>query len=159
MTTSGPMGYTAKPQAMGALISTLFTDRLFERGIPYLRVGLMAVYVEDRTAVELADLKRRPADEAIGAALGVVAKAWDEAMTMHGMFRRTIDECQRQVRLELEELVDEHVTLVRNAAESGPPASDARLEAEQEEAEEDERLYARLRTSGADPVPQRCGQP
>ncbi|MBO2465764.1 hypothetical protein [Actinomadura violacea] len=159
MTMPGPMGYAAKPQAMGALISTLFADRLFEHGIPYLRVGLMTVYVEDRAASELADLKRRPADEAIGAALGVVAKAWDEAMTMHGMFRRTIDECQRQVRLELEELVDEHVTLVRNAAEGGPREPDARLEAEQAEAEEDERLCARLRTSGADPVPQRCGQP
>ncbi|MFB4302225.1 hypothetical protein [Actinomadura sp. NTSP31] len=159
MTMPEPMGYTARPQAMGSLISTLFADRLFEHGIAYVRVGLMTVYVEDRTTAELAGMKRRPADEAIGAALGVVAKAWDEAMTMHGMFRRTIDECQRQVRLELEELVDEHVTLVRKAAQTGPPVPDPRLEGEQAEAEQDERLYARMRTTGADPVPQHCGQP
>lgn len=157
MMVSGPMGYVARPEAMGALISALFADRLSEHGIPYARVGLMTVYVEDRAAAELARMKRRPANEAIGAAVGVVAKAWDEAMTMHGMFRQTIDDCQQQVRLELEELVDEHVTLVRRRAEAGPPEPNPQVEAEQTEAEQDERLYAQMRTSGADPIPQRCG--
>ncbi|TDD87364.1 hypothetical protein E1293_08130 [Actinomadura darangshiensis] len=156
MTTSGPMGYTARPEAMGALISTLFADRLFEHGIPYLRVGLMTVYVEEHATAELADMKRRPAAEAIGAALGVVAKVWDEAMTMHGMFRQTIDECQRQVRLELEEIVDEHITLVRQAGERGP---NPRVEPDQTDSGQNELLPAQMRTLGADPSPKRSGPP
>lgn len=149
------MEYAAKPKAMGALISTLFADRLFEHGIPFVRVGLMTAYVEDRTAAELAGMKRRPADEAIGAALGIVAQAWDEAMTMHGMFRRTIDYCQQQVRLELEEVVDEHTTLVRRAAEAGRPGPNAHSAVSQ--TDQDERLRVQMRTSGADPIPQHCG--
>ncbi|MEU8118351.1 hypothetical protein AB0C21_06545 [Spirillospora sp. NPDC049024] len=34
-TATGPMGYPAKPEAMGALISTVFADRLLERGVKY----------------------------------------------------------------------------------------------------------------------------
>lgn len=158
MTASGPMGYTARPAAMGTLISTLFSDRLFEHGIPFLRVGLMTVYVEDRVAAELASMKRRPADQAIGAALGVVAKAWDEAMTMHGMFRRTIDECQRQVRLELEEIVDEHITLVRKAGMARGHEPNPR-EPEQTKARWHVPLPAHVRTLGADFIPQRSGPP
>ncbi|WP_301174587.1 hypothetical protein [Actinomadura geliboluensis] len=145
---------------MGALISTLFADRLFEHGVPYVRVGLMTVYVEDRATAELANMKRRPADEAIGAALGVVAKAWDEAMTMHGMFRRTIDECQRQVRLELEEILDEHITLVRETAGAAARrAPNPRVEPDEAEAGQRERLHAQMRTLGADPIPQPSGPP
>lgn len=159
MTASGPMGYTAKPEAMGALISTLFADRLFEHGIPYLRVGLMTVYVEERATAELASMKRCPADEAIGAALGVVAKAWDEAMAMHGMFRRTIDECQRQVRLELEEIVDEHITLVQQATEAGVHGTHPRVEPGQTDSGRHELLPAQMRTLGTDPIPHRSGPP
>lgn len=159
MTVSGPMGYTARPEAMGTLISTLFADRLFEHGIPYLRVGLMRVYVEERAIAELASMKRRPADEAIGAALGVVAKAWDEAMTMHGMFRRTIDECQRQVRLELEEIVDEHITLVQQATETGGHSPNPRVEPGQTDSGRHELLPAQMRTLGADPIPHHSGPP
>ncbi|MFA1550708.1 hypothetical protein [Actinomadura chokoriensis] len=159
MTASGPMGYTARPEAMGALISTLFADRLFEHGIPYLRVGLMTVYVQDRATADLASMKRRPADEAIGAALGVVAKMWDEAMTMHGLLRRTIDECQRQVRLELEQTVDEHITLVRKATQAAERGPDSRVEPERAEIDRHDRLQAQMRTLGADPIPQRSGPP
>jgi hypothetical protein len=143
------MGYSARPQAMGKLISTLFADRLFECGIPYVRVGLMTVYVEDRIAAELAGMKRRPAADAIGAALSVVAGAWDEAMTMHGMFRRTIDSCQQQVRLELEEIVDEHTSLVRRTAKAEGPDPRPDAVGGQADTVKDERLFAQLRTSGA----------
>ncbi|MFG2091589.1 hypothetical protein [Spirillospora sp. NPDC048824] len=153
------MAYTAKPAAMGALISTLFADRLFEHGIPYVRVGLMTVYVEECTTAQLADMKRRPAVEAIAAALGVVAKAWDEAMAMHGMFRQTIDECQRRVRLELEEILDEHTALIRKAAETGEHGPNPRVEPQPTEADRHERLPAQMRTMGADPVPRRSGPP
>jgi hypothetical protein len=159
MTTPGPMGYLAKPEAMGALISSVFADRLFERGIKLARVGLMTVYVEGRVAAELQRMEPRPADEAIGLALGIVAKAWDESMTVHGMFRQAIDECQRKVRLDLEQVVDEHVKLVRERAEAGPPEPDPQLDAEVAAAEEDERRYAMMRTAGADPVPRRSGPP
>lgn len=155
MATIGPMGYGARPEAMGALISTLFADRLLEHGIPYLRVGLMTVYVEEHATAELASMKRRPADEAIAAALGVVAKAWDEAMTMHGMFRRTIDQCQRQVRLELEEIVDEHVTLVRQPTGTSGHGPKPRVEPEQTGSVRHELLPAQIRTLGADPIPHR----
>lgn len=159
MATIGPMGYGARPEAMGALISTLFADRLLEHGIPYLRVGLMTVYVEEHATAELASMKRRPADEAIAAALGVVAKAWDEAMTMHGMFRRTIDECQRQVRLELEEIVDEHITLVQQATEARGRGTNPRVEPGQSDSCRHELLPAQMRTLGADPVPRHSGSP
>lgn len=46
-------------------------------------------------------------------ALGVAMKAWDEAMDMHGMFPKTISECLRHVRMEVEEIVDDHITLVQ----------------------------------------------
>jgi hypothetical protein len=144
MAASGPMGYTARPEAMGALISTLFADRLFEHGIPYLRVGLMTVYVEERATAELASMKRCPADE---------------AMTMHGMFRRTIDECQRQVRLELEEIVDEHITLVQQATEAGVHGTHPRVEPGQTDSGRHELLPAQMRTLGTDPIPHRSGPP
>lgn len=113
---NGPMGYRARPEAMGALISNVFADRLLERGVKCARVGLMAVFVQERVGAELARMERCPADEAIGRALGVMAKAWDEAMIVHGMFRQTINECQRMVRVELEELVEEHTAFVRACA-------------------------------------------
>ncbi|WP_141580093.1 hypothetical protein [Actinomadura sp. WMMA1423] len=123
-TATGPMGYLAKPEAMGALISTIFADRLLEHGVRYARVGLMTVFVQERAGAELARMERCPAHEAIGRALGVVAKAWDEAMTVHGMFRQTVNECQRLVRVELEEIVEEHIAFVRactTAADPVPP--------------------------------------
>jgi predicted DNA repair protein MutK len=118
---TGPMGYPAKPEAMGALISTVFADRLLERGVKYARVGLMTVFVQERVGAELARMERCPAHEAIGRALGVVAEAWDQAMTVHGMFPQTIDECQRMVRVELEELVEEHIAFVKACAAAPEP--------------------------------------
>ncbi|SNR36110.1 hypothetical protein SAMN06265355_102159 [Actinomadura mexicana] len=87
---NGPMGYRARPEAMGTLISNVFADRLLERGVKYARVGLMAVFVQERVGTESARMERCPAHEAIGRALGVMARAWDEAMIVHGMFRQTI---------------------------------------------------------------------
>jgi hypothetical protein len=147
------MWYMAKPEAMGALISTLFADRLFEYGLPYLRVGLMTVYVEEHVTAELVAMKRRPANEAIGVALGVVAKAWDEAMVVHGMFRWTIDECQRQVRLEVEEIVDEHISLLRQTTKAVEHSPHPHMKPEQTEADRHRLSHAQLRTSGADPAP------
>lgn len=155
----GPMGYLAKPVAMGSLVSGLFEARLLEYGIRHARVSLMAVYAEDRITSELTALERRPADQAMGIALGIAAQAWDEAMTVHGMFRQAIDRCQRQVRLELEEVMDEHVKLVRERAEARTPALDPQVEAEHAQAEEDEQMYALMRTSGVDPTPQRRPSP
>lgn len=156
MTVPGPMGFSARPEAMGRLISTLFADRLFERGTPYVRVGLMTVYVEDRVAAELAGMERRPAAQALALALGIAAKVWDEAMVMHGMFRQTIDECQQQVRLELEEVVDEHVALVRRSteaesAEPGLPATSTQAPAGQGDPS-----CSVTRASSTVQVPQRC---
>lgn len=53
MTGPGPMGYLARPETMGTLISTLTQDRLFEHGVPYARAGLIAVYAEERAKPEL----------------------------------------------------------------------------------------------------------
>lgn len=157
MTAPGPMGYLAKPEAMGRLISRVFEDRLLEHGVPYARVGLMAVYVDDHATGKLVALKRCPADQALGVALGVMAKAWDQAMTVHGMFREAIDGCQGEVRMEIEELVDEHVTLVqeRKKDEDTPPMVAPEVEAAQAQAEQDERMYAVLQASGADWMPLR----
>jgi hypothetical protein len=151
------MGYSARPEAMGRLISTLYTDRLFEHGIPYVRVGLMTVYVEDRVAAELVGMERRPATQALALALGIAAKFWDEAMEMHGMLRQTIDECQQQVRLELEEVVDEHVALVRKSAQAKPQTPVPQVRAAQADGGRDEPLRARTDTSEAESTPQRCG--
>lgn len=153
MTAPGPMGYLAKPTAMGRLISRVFEDRLFEHGVPYARVGLMAVYVEAHASTELEGMERCPADKALNVALGVMAKAWDQAMTVHGMFREAIDQCQRDVRMEIEELVDEHITLVWERVKASPSEPDPEVEAAQAAAEEDERRYALIRASGADPIP------
>jgi hypothetical protein len=156
MTVPGPMGYSARPEAMSRLISALFADRLFERGTPYVRVGLMTVYVEDRVAAELAGMERRPAAEALALALGIAAKVWDEAMVMHGMFRQAIDECQRQVRLELEEVVDEHVALVRRSTEAESAEPGRQAASTQAPAGQDDRSCSVTPASSAVQVPQRC---
>ncbi|MWA07582.1 hypothetical protein F8568_046160 [Actinomadura sp. LD22] len=156
MTAPGPMGYSARPEAMGRLISTLFADRLFEHGTPYVRVGLMTVYVEDRVAAELAGMERRPAAQALALALGIAAKVWDEAMVMHRMCQQTIDECQRQVRLDLEEILDEHIALLRRSMEAESVEPGRQAASAQARAGQDDRSFSVTSASSAIQVPQRC---
>lgn len=146
----GPMGYEARPATMAALVTALVQDRLFEHGVKYARIGLMAAQVEEMVAPELEDTNPRPADEALRLALDVVEKAWDTAMDFHGMYRASIDQCLRKVRDEAEEAMREHIRIRRQAPEGvrGPlPLRGCRP------------AYARMRVSGADPIPRREDSP
>ncbi|WP_173100584.1 hypothetical protein [Actinomadura verrucosospora] len=123
-------GRLAGPAAMGRLVSRAFEDRLHGRGLPRARVDLLCVSADVLAAAELAGMRPSPADQALRSVLGVMAAAWEQAMTAHGMLRGTIDACRREVGREVEELLDEHARLVRGRRAADRPVPCPPAEAE-----------------------------
>ncbi|MFI0452467.1 hypothetical protein [Actinomadura sp. 6N118] len=136
---------------MATLVSSIVQDRLFEHGIKYAWVGLMAVHVEEHAFPELEAMDRCPADKAMDVALPATIKAWDAAMRAHGMFRGTIDKTMRQAQMDIEELMDERIAHIQATIKQQAltPSEDAALQAEEAELEG---VLHRVRVSSADPI-------
>ncbi|WP_067483986.1 hypothetical protein [Actinomadura hibisca] len=146
------MGFRARPASMGVLVSSLVQDRLCEIGVKYARIGLMAVHVEEHTSQRLEAMGRCPADRALSVALTEVARAWEAAMRLHGMFQDTIDSVLRLVRMDVEEIADEHLSAVQEHAIRARIAARQAADLDATHTDLEEMLH-RARTSGIDPTP------
>ena len=141
------MGYPATPAAMSGVVVTAYKEMLLQHGMRRLAVDLVAIAARTEAAPDL-EGPARPAEEALQAAFEGLRGAFRGAMDLHGMLPATATAIEAQVEQEIADTVREVIEM--REQRHAPVAIDADLLAlEEQGAQEDEELYARMRAGQA----------
>ncbi|WP_067473335.1 hypothetical protein [Actinomadura hibisca] len=123
-----PAWFMTTPKAMADVVMHCYRTWLCTYGLSSTKVGLINSYAASLAAPTLVELPEQPANEALRAALTIIADAYAEAMETFWVFPWAIDQIQERASAEIEEVIEEHVQL-RDKAAAGddgahPPAQD-----------------------------------
>lgn len=117
--------YMTSPVRMAEVVMGTNRVCLAAYGVKRTKIGLLNERATQLAAPGLADLEERPADEALQAALDIVADAHASAMDTFSMFTWAIDAVEQRVRDEVRDTITEHLTVRATQTDSELPAADS----------------------------------
>jgi hypothetical protein len=103
--------FLATPARMARVVASAYQVHLAAYGLKAMRAEMIGMRAEDAAASKLDGLEQQPVDQALQAALPVVADAFAEAMAFYSMWQWAIDAIEAQVRDEVDKVIIQHLKL------------------------------------------------